>query len=240
MEGTMQGQEPKLSFITKLVLIFTNPGKVFNNLKLYPDWLIPILLIIVVTIASSFLLKDIGIREVKQQILDSDQYNEEQKEMIVQRMEQTGPLSVVMSVAGPVVMVFISFAVAAGVFYLSGSFIFGGTSTYKTVFAVYTWGYMVSIVEALIKIPLVLAKDSIHVYTSLAVLMDPAESKTMLFKLANAFDIFAIWRLILWGMGIGIIYKFSAGKSYGIVVFWYIVWTLISAGLSSLIPGMGM
>jgi hypothetical protein len=243
MEETMpiQGQaEPKLSFFNKLVLIFTNPGKVFANLKLYPDWLLPILLIIVVTIASSFLLKDLGIREAKQKILDSEQIPEEQKELIIQRMEQGGPLQMVMSVAGPVIFIFIAFAVVAGVFYLTGSFVFGGNTTYKTMFSVYTWGYMVSILEAVIKIPLALAKNNIHVYTSLAVFFDPAQANTTLFKIANAIDVFAIWRLFLWGLGISIIYKFSQGKAYGIVIFWYVVWTLISIGLSSLIPWFNM
>ena len=233
-------QEAKLPFLTKLVLIFTNPGKVFANLKLYPDWLWPMLLILVFTIASSFLLKDLGIREAKQKILDSEQIPEEQKEMIIERMEQGGTMQMVMGVVGPVVFIFAAFAIAAGVLYLTGNFVFGGTTTYKTMFSVYTWGYVVSILEAIIKVPLALAKNSVNVYTSLAVLFDPAKSGTTLFKLANAIDIFSLWRLFLWGLGISIIYKFSQGKAYGIVIFWYIAWTLISIGLSSVVPFLNM
>ncbi len=237
----VQGQqEAKLPFLTKLVLIFTNPSKVFANLKIYPDWLWPMLLILVFTIASSFLLKDLGIREAKQKIQDSEQIPEEQKEVIIERMEQGGPLQMVMGVVGPIVFIFAAFAVAAGVLYLTASFVFGGTSTYKTMFSVYTWGYIVSMLEGLIKVPLALAKNSVNVYTSLAIFFDPAESGTTLFKLANAVDIFSIWRLFLWGLGISIIYKFSQGKAYGIVIFWYIVWTLISIGLSSMIPFLNM
>jgi len=80
----------------------------------------------------------------------------------------------------------------------------------------------------------------VNVYTSLAVLFDPAKSGTTLFKLANAIDIFSLWRLFLWGLGISIIYKFSQGKAYGIVIFWYIAWTLISIGLSSVVPFLNM
>jgi len=237
----VQGQqESKLSFFTKLGLIFTNPSKVFNNLKLHPDWLLPILIILVFTIASAFLLKDLGMNEARQRILDSEQIPEEQKDVILERMEQGGAMQSVWTVGGSIVFIFISFSVVAGVFYLTGSFVFGGSTTYKTMFSVYAWGYMVSILESVIKIPLILVKNSLHVYTSLAVLFDPTESNTTLFKLANAIDVFSLWRVFLWGLGISIIYKFSQAKSYGIVIFWYIIWTLISIGLSSLIPGFGM
>jgi hypothetical protein len=243
MEETkpVQGQqEAKLPFLTKVILIFTNPSKVFANLKIYPDWLLPMVLILVFTIGSSFVLKDLGIAAAKQKILDSDQFPEEQKEQIIERMEQGGSLQLVMGVVGPIIFIFAAFAIAAGVFYLTGNFIFGGTTTFKTMFSVYTWGYVVSILEALIKVPLALAKNSVNVYTSLAVFFDPAESDTTLFKLANAVDIFSLWRLFLWGLGISIIYKFSQGKAYGIVIFWYVVWTLISIGLSSVIPFLNM
>ena len=243
MEETkpVQGQqEAKLPFLTKIVLIFTNPSKVFANLKLYPDWLLPILLIIVFTIGSGLLLKDLGIQAYKQKILDSEQFTEEQKEQFLEGVEKSGAFQSVMGVVGPVIFIFAAFAIATGVLYLTGNFVFGGTSTYKTMFSVYTWGSVVSVLEGLIKVPVALAKNSVNVYTSLAVFFDPAESGTTLFKLANAVDIFTLWRLFLWGLGISIIYKFSQGKAYGIVIFWYVVWTLISIGLSSVIPFLNM
>jgi hypothetical protein len=243
MEENVQVQTPqetKLAFFTKLGLIFTNPSKVFQNLKVYPDWILPILVILVLSIASAFLLKDLGMQTAKQRIMDSEQIPEEQKDAIIERMDQGGPMQSVWAVGGTIIFIFISFSVAAGVFYLTGNFVFGGSTTYKTVFSVYTWGFMVSILETVIKIPLIMVKKSLNVYTSLAVLFDPAESNTTLFKLANAVDIFSLWRIFLWGLGISIIYKFSQAKSYGIVIFWFLVWTLLSIGLSSIIPGFGM
>jgi hypothetical protein len=242
MEETMPmpGQpEPKLSFFSKLIMIFSNPSKVFANLKLYPDWFLPLLVIIVISIISSSLIKDIIAKDQKQAILDNDQMSQERKELMIQGMEKGGAFRSVMSIVGPV-FIFIPFLVVAGVFYLSGSFVFGGNTTFKTIFSVYTWGYMVSILETIIKVPLMLAKNSTHVYTSLAVLFDQSESKTLAFKLANAIDLFSIWRLFLWGLGISIIYKFSQGKAYGIVIFWYIVWTLIVISISSVIPMANM
>ena len=103
--------------------------------------------------------------------------------------------------------------------------------------AVYAWGFMVSIPEAVIKIPLMLAKNSIHVYTSLAIFFDPSESETVLFKIANAVDVFALWRVALWAIGFGVIYKFSAGKSYGVVGAWYVIWIVVSIALSSIFKG---
>jgi hypothetical protein len=227
---------PKLSLSSKLWLIFTNPSTVFKNLAVYPDWIMPALIIVVLSIVSAFLVKDFAIEAQKNRFSNSERFTEEQKNVLIEKMEQQAesPIQMVMMIIGSIVYVIASITFAAALFLFTGNVILGGSSDYRTMLAVYAWGFLVAIPETLIKIPMVLAKKSIHVYTSLAVLFDPSEAQTIVFKLANAIDIFALWRVTLWAIGFGIVYKFSNGKSYTVIGVWYIIWILISIAVSTL------
>jgi len=237
MEEIQTTQETSLSIGSKLGLIFTNPKRVFESLKIKPDWLVPTLIIVVLSVASAFFLKDITLEMQKERIIASENIPEEQKEVILQRFEDSGSMQMIMGMVGAVVFVFASFALVAGLYLFTGNVILGGQSNFKTLLAVYAWGFMPSIPEAIIKIPLMLAKNSIHVYTSLAILFDTSESETVLFKIANAVDIFALWRVALWAIGFSVVYKFTEGKSYAVIGAWYIIWVVVSIALSSLFQG---
>jgi hypothetical protein len=234
MEDT---QEVQLSTGTKLGLIFTNPTRVFESLTKKPDWLIPTLIIVILSVASAYFLRDITMEMQKERILASERIPEEQKDTLLQQFEQGGSMQVIMGMVGAVVFVFASFAIVAALFMFTGNVVLGGQANYKTMLAVYAWGFMASVPEAIIKIPLMLAKNSIHVYTSLAILFDTSESETVLFKIANAIDIFALWRVALWAIGFSVVYKFTKGKSYAVIGAWYVIWVAVSIGLSSLFQG---
>ncbi|MCK5032365.1 MAG: YIP1 family protein [Calditrichia bacterium] len=233
-------QNKKLPLFQKLILIITNPGKVFENLALHPDWLLPTILIIVLAIGSSFLVYDIQLEAQKERFLKNDKIPDDRKELIMERFDEAkdSPTRMVQPTIAIIVITFISFAAVAGIFLLVGNFMFGGKAKYIQLLAVYAWGYMVAIPETLVKIPMMLTKNSIHVYTSLAVLFDPAESETVLFKIANAVDLFSIWRIALWAIGLGVVYKFSKEKSNYIVIGLYVIYVFIYIGISSLFGGL--
>ena len=69
-------------------------------------------------------------------------------------------------------------------------------------------------------------------------LFDPSEADTVMFKIANAVDVFALWRVVLWAIGFGVVYKFTQGKSYAVVGAWYVIWIVVSIALSSLFGGI--
>jgi hypothetical protein len=224
----------KMSLMSKLINIFTSPEKVFKNLDLFPDWLIPTILVVIVSLISVYALQDITLQVQKDKIAASEKLSEEQKDQRLEIMENTKSIQVYTQLGGVIVYTFASYLLVAALFLFSGNVILGGTAKYGSLLAVYAWGSLVYIPEAIIKIPLMLQKGSIHVYTSLAVLFDNSASETVLFKIANAFDIFSIWRIVLWIMGISIVYKFSKGKATFVVVTWHLIWIVVSIALSSL------
>ncbi len=49
-KNVKQSSELKLTVIQKIILIYTIPTKLFQNLKIYPDWIIPVVIIILMGI----------------------------------------------------------------------------------------------------------------------------------------------------------------------------------------------
>ncbi len=230
----------KLTTWTKITKIFTEPAAVFENLRVYPDWIIPVLLTLLVGFSTVYLTVDIQKKTQQEFILNSEQIPEEQKDEILEGLEdQSFVRTVVVPAAGLVFWVFASYAVAALAFMAFGNFIYGGKATFVQNFALYSWAGLIGVLEGLIKLPLFLSKGSFSVYTSLAILLDPGESKTLMFKIFNAVDIFSIWKIIVWSIGFSVIYKFSKGKSYTAIIILFLIYTVISISISQMFGGFG-
>jgi hypothetical protein len=236
-ENQIAEQENALSFFTKVGLVFTNPTRLFQSLRQRPEWILPVIVIIIISMISTFLISDL-VMDSRIELLEmNDQLTDQQREMQIEGTKKffgstTG--KIVTATVFPIIGTFLVVLVVGVAFLFTGNVVLGGSSTFKHMLAVASWGYLVSIVESVIKIPLMLAKGSIHVYTSLAVLFDTSEFNTVLFKIADAFDVFVIWRVIVWAIGFGIMYKFSKNKSLMAVIVLAVIYFAISIGLGSL------
>ncbi len=225
----------KLTIGQRLIKIFTDPITFFEDLRQNPTWLVPLILIILMTIIFTVATKNQMLEYRKQMIYDSQRIPEELKDKSIEQIENMSPGAYyTQTIIGSTFGILIVYGLGAAFFLFVGNFVLGGKASYKQMFALFTWANMVSIVELLVKMVLILQKNSAEVYTSLALFMDPSKSKTFLFQLLNAVDIFAIWKVILWAIGFGIIYRFSAKKSYITVITMYVLYVLISIGIGQL------
>lgn len=230
----------KISVMGRVVAVFSNPSKAFVGLGTYKDWLIPLLIIIVVAIGRQFVMQDLETSAVKDRIMRNEQIPEEQKTAILEQIEQgaNDPSAMIKNIAGIVIMTFIFTLIVGGLYLFTGNIIMGGTADYSSMLSVYALGSLIFIPEHIVKTALALSKGSTAVYTSLAILFDPAESSTLLFTLANAIDVFSIWKLAVWAIGFGVVYKFNQTKSWIAVGIWYVVGILVFWGLNTLTGGM--
>ncbi|MEC9273869.1 MAG: hypothetical protein VX680_04200, partial [Candidatus Neomarinimicrobiota bacterium] len=96
---------------------------------------------------------------------------------------------------------------------------FGGASSYTHLLPYISFSYLVTVLETVIKIPLMLNKWSIDVYTGLG-LLGIGEKGTFINNLFAAMDLFSVWRIILIGIGLSVYYKKSA-KPFIIAIFIY-------------------
>jgi hypothetical protein len=63
-------------------------------------------------------------------------------------------------------------------------------------------------------------------------LLNPADS-VFLYSMASALDIFMIWTLVLTSIGFTCVSKVKRGTSFAIVFGWWLIITLVAAGLAA-------
>jgi hypothetical protein len=134
--------------------------------------------------------------------------------------------------AGVVVMV--SLLAVGGVIYLVGTFLLGGLGSYKMGLGIASYSALVAVPGAIIKVPIMLYKNTVRVQTGLGLLCEESLERSFGCSLLDKFDIFSIWQLVLVIAGTAIVFKSSARKAaFALVPIW-LLWSIVTAYLGTL------
>ncbi len=226
-------------FFQKWFDLYFNPQRSFQSIDQKPDWVIPMLTLAVISAVLMVFLMPIMKQFQIEHLMDLRGISREQAEEIILKawkiQQITTPIFVFVGI-------FVSQFVIAFVFYLVGTVFMGGNVQYIKVVSL--WAYTslsVGIVGIIVRAPIMFAKKTMAVQTSLAAFLSPDSKTSMLYKIFAKLDVFVIWQLILVTIGFMIIYKFNSKKSTTVVFGLYLLWIIISVLLQSVIktPGMG-
>ena len=88
---------------------------------------------------------------------------------------------------------------------LIGNFFFGGKSSYSNILVMTAYTYMIAILEALVKVPLMISKWSMDIHTGLG-LLGLGEKGSFLYNFMSGMDLFAFWRVIVLAVGMSVLY----------------------------------
>jgi len=227
-----------MNVFEKIIGIFSSPRDTFVAIDNKPNWLIPFVIIVLVVIISQFLVLDIGMNDqieaMKARGLSSDQIQTAQEHM-------QGPMKYIGFIFAPIIILIV-WLILAGIFLFTGNTIMGGKAQFKNILAVISWSGLIGIVQAALRTYLVISNGtSFGVTTSLAILLPTpqvGESKTLLYRLLSRFDIFTIWTLVLWIIGLAVVYKFSTKKSATMVLTLWAIYIVLVVALGSLLGGI--
>ena len=240
--------QPPLSEGARLANVFFAPSKTFTDIRRNASWWVPWLIISMLSIAFMYTIgHKIGYEDLARKTIMSskaaDQFEGLSAEQQDQRIQMTAKFMKFAGYASPVSLLLVT-AIVAGI--LLGLFNFGAGAevSFKQSLAVVWYAWLPSILSsilALISIVIGSANDSFKegfnlqnpVATNPAYFMDPAQHK-FLYGLASGVDVFAIWIVILLGIGFSSISKVKRGAAIGMVAGAYIVFELVKAGFSAL------
>ncbi len=237
-------EEPaeKLNFIERIIGIFTKPTQVFEYLRLKPDILTPIIITIIISLITSFLVYDIAINEQIVKYEQNDRIPDEQKERIIEGIEasKSGPRRIIYTTVFPILGVLVIFLVVSAIFLLIGNVLLGGKASFKKVLSVYGYSYLiVALLGTIIKLPLMLSKQTMKIDLSPAVFLGGTAEGTALHRFISSFDVFNIWYLIVFGIGMAIIYRFSQLKGVvSVLIAWLIYVVIFKVLLGGLLGGL--
>jgi len=253
---TAQPEPARLGPAQRLIGALLSPGETFEDINRKPTWLAPLLISIVLGVASTMFLN----------WWVNPDWNRITRDMIRQRVNKSGgemppeaaiqqqvdiqkvigkffPLAVVIFVP-------ITYLIIAGIFAL-GMMLMQAQTTFKKVLSVTAWTYCaVGVVSTIVTNASLMVRDresldtinpmdpgSISA-TNLSVLL-PSETSAVLKALASSLDLFTIWILILLAIGLAAIAgsrKITRGKAATLVVSLWLVWVALRV-LSAMVFG---
>ena len=218
--------------------IFTSPRETFVSIDRKPTWLMPFIIIVIVMIGLQLLSMDIGIKD---RIADMQARDIPQEQVDQMTSRMTGPLKYIGLVAVPPITLLV-WAILAGILLFGANTMMGGQTTFKKIFSAVAWSSLIGLVGAILKTLLTLSRGSTHgVATSLAILLPTpglGQSKSVLYRLLERFDLFTVWTLFLWIIALAVLNRFSTKKSAILVGSLWAIYIVLSVALGGLFSGM--
>jgi hypothetical protein len=238
---------PGLSQWQRVVNTFTAPSKTFEDIKRgNKSWWMPFLILAVVGyILFAAISFKIGVQQVVDNQLNQDPKTQERlAQAPPEQRAMTEKISLYVTegvfIANPLFVLAIT---ALGSLGLWGTinFVFGGKAKYGSVFAVWMFAYLITIVKSLLGVVVIfagVAPESFNIKnfapTNIASFLSVAETNKVVYSLASSFDIVSIWIMIVLGIGVAIVAGVKRTSGYIAVFGWWLIFVLIGAGFAAI------
>jgi hypothetical protein len=197
------------SFPSRFLGVFVSPGETFAEIARRPDYLAPLIVLMLTAVAvSETMLARVGMeRLVRMQIEHSSRASSMTPQQMQQAVEQGIRIGTILAHFGFVFLPVVLLLVAAICLAVTNA-IFGAKITLGTAFSVVCYANLVSVLASAIAIVMIIFGDVEHFNpqnpapTNLGFFLNPAETPKALLSLAGSFDIFSLWIIVLLGIGL--------------------------------------
>jgi hypothetical protein len=227
-----QGEE--LTIVQKIVGTFTSPAKTFASVDLSPTWIVPLALILAVNLVFVYFANDIILEETlvqQEEAMAERGMDPEKIDQAIAQVEKWTPISIwVFTIIGPPIML----AIVSGVFLFVGNVILGGKTSFKKVLSVTAWSWLIFSLAGLVMLPLVLSQETMQISFSLATFMSEESKNTFLYLFLKKVEIFTIWWIAIYSIGLGVIYKAKTQKMAIAVGVVYLIYAVVGSALGGM------
>jgi hypothetical protein len=222
-----------------IIGIYYQPAKVFEGMKQKPQWLLPLIIGVLVTVlVTAIILKPIVFPEQIARINANPDIPDEAKQRAVESMNGTASYIFALAAAAasqPLVMLLIATV------YWGLLTMMGGRATFAGMFSATAWAGLVAIPGVIVKVPLMFVQETVKVHTSLALILPPEMEESFTFRLLAQVDVFTLWTLFVMAVGYSVFSGLDRKKSATVVFATWGLWALIAAALGGMfkLGGMG-
>jgi len=218
--------QPEKSPIELAIDIFMSPRTAFEHIVQKPTWVVPIVLVIVVGCIWAVLTAPLMMDFQYEMMSSIEKFPAAQLEEMANNENNYAWVT-------PIIATPIIFLIITGVYLLTGNFIFGGQATFKQVWSVVCWSWVINIVGSSIMFGSMLGLGEFGSATSLAFIFG-IEKYSLAFFIFNQIDLLVLWQVAVAGIGLSVLYNFSQVKGISITIFWWLLFVISMAGLSRL------
>jgi hypothetical protein len=239
-------ETPSLSQWHRVTNTFTAPSKTFEDIKRgNRSWWLPFAII---ALAAYIFFAAIAFKIGVQQVVDNQIHlNPKAEEKLAQAppaaREMSNRISLYITegafIANPAL-------VLAGIALLSLglwgtiNFVFAGKATYGSIFAVWMFASLPSILKPLLGTLVIFAggePDTFNIKnfapTNIGAFLNPLETNKALYALATSLDAVTIWTLVLLAIGTATVAGVKRNSGYIAVFGWWAIFVLFSVGIAA-------
>jgi hypothetical protein len=244
----MQVQNPGeaavgLTEMQRVTNTFTAPSKTFEDIKRgNKSWWMPFVLMAIISyILFAAVSTKIGMQTVVDNQIRLDPKAEERLAQVPPEQRETQmKISLYVTqgifIASPLFLLGAG-AVVALVLWGTINFAFGGKATFGSVFAVWMFASLPTIVKTLLGVVVIYAGATPETFniknfapTNVAAFLNPLETNKALYALAGWLDVVTIWYMVLMGIGLAMVAGVKRNSGYIAVFGWWVILMLISVG----------
>src|SRR5437762_1336147 len=236
---TSEAQARSISSFGRIIGVFFSPKNTFEDIVRKPSWVLPIVLLTVLSLAVSFGINQrINWREfISQQIEKSPrsaQMSAEQKQQQIEGGAKFSPVfTYCVGLLGPILLALIVGLVMWGAYSVLG----GASTNFGTAFGITSHAFLTGLVSSPLFILVLYLKPygtadlENPVAANLAALL-PDEAAKWLVALCKSFDLFTFWTLILLAMGFAAVNpkKLKGAKAFTIAFSVWAVYVVCRVG----------
>jgi len=230
----------------RLIGAIINPRPTFTDIARKPDWLVPLLLITLISIALTVIMgQRVDWMQVAHQRIEKshfastqiDKLPPAQQQAAFNRQAMSGKISnYVIGVIGTTLLALLLSGIYLGLFNLAGAGV-----KFRQSFSLVTYGLLPLGIRALLGIPIVLMKDPSaidpqnFVASNLGAFL-PSDAPLWQITLGNSFDLFVVWSIVIIAIAFSAANpkKVSFGKAFSIIFGVFVAFTLFFTGLAAL------
>jgi hypothetical protein len=242
-EVPSENAAPQLSAAGRIMNVFVDPKKAFTDIVARPTWIVPIVLLVLVSLAFTITYTTkIGWDRYFHQIADTNtrmqQMDAQARESAIQMQVKFGPIfGYLFSLIGIPIMALIVGGVVLLVTKLAGA-----SLKFKQTFAIAAWAMLPGLISSALAIVVMFLKNPEDfnlqnplAFNLAAFLEPPPNTGKFLYSFAKSFDLFTIWMILLVAVGISVaVRKMPFAKALMLVVVPWFLLVLVGSGLAML------
>jgi hypothetical protein len=225
---------------SRLFGVVTSPRASYADIAARPRWLGALLVVLAGTVLPTawILSTEVGQQAVlDQQLQTLEAFGQTVSDAQYERMVRMAPYSGYAAAAGQLVGLPVATVAIAGIAFGVLSVGFGGSATFRQVFAVVSFSSVLTALRAMFSTPLNYARESLSSPTSLAAAVPLFEDNTFGARLLGSIDLFHIWWIVNLAIGIGVLYRRRTGLIATTMLVTYGAIALVVATIRSVLAG---
>lgn len=217
------GSQPEPNVMQKIFGVFFSPTMTFQSIDRKPGWIVPVVVILLVTIMISIIANPIILPLRKDKILEKMEINEASKEQIAMASEQIDKSArldfVFVTIRSIVKLLVLTFVVQ-----LVGKVILYKDTTFQTVFSIVAYSYLPWIFGVILVAALMVFQKSPDIHFSLAMFLPDEMWSAFGYRFLKTIGVFSIWHFVVLAMGCSVIYKIPLKTKIGSIIVLLIIY----------------